>query len=88
MPAVPGRLGDVELVGRHVRTLAGAAADLDIEGVPPLPVMVGSAGVAAPALAGGEVLEGAVGMERGQRAFEVVSVLGLEVPTDEGGKVS
>ena len=36
MPAMPGRLGDVELVGRDVGALAGTATDLDVEGAPPL----------------------------------------------------
>jgi hypothetical protein len=62
MPAVPGRLGNVELVGRDVGALAGTAADLDVEGVPPLAVMRRGAGMAAPALAGGEVLECTLGM--------------------------
>lgn len=43
--------------------------------------------MAAPALTGREILELAVGMERGQRAREVVGVLGLEMAADEIGEV-
>ena len=87
MPAMPGRFGDVELVGGDVGALAGTATDLDIEGAPPLAVMGGGTVVALPALAGGEVLELAVGMKRRQRAWQVVRVLRLEVAADESGEV-
>ena len=87
MLAVPGRFGNVEFVGGDIGPLAGAAADLDVEGVPPLPVMIGRTGVAAPALAGREVLERALGMERRQRAVEIVGILGLEVAADEACEV-
>ncbi len=87
MPAMPRGFGNVELVGRDVGALTGTAPDLDIEGAPPLAVVGGGAVVALPALAGGEVLELALGMERRQRAGEVVRVLRFEVAANESGEV-
>jgi hypothetical protein len=47
----------------------------------------GRALVAEPALAGGDVVEPAVGMERGQGAVEILGVLGLEMAADQGHQV-
>ena len=84
--AVPGRLGDVAALGPP-GALAGAALDLDVEGGPPLPVVRGRTGMARPALAGGEVVEAAVGVERGQGTGEVLGILDREMAADEVGEV-
>ena len=42
---------------------------------------------AVPYLAGGMVLEAAFGVQRGQRCFQVLGVLGLDVAAHEGGEL-
>jgi hypothetical protein len=84
--AMPGRLANVAIVG-DLAPLALAAPHLDVEGRPPVPVMGGGTLVAEPALASGEVVEPALGMEHGQGAFEVMGVLRLEMASDQGQKV-
>src|SRR6266446_1898902 len=85
--AMPGRLADIDVVGGGVGPLVLAAPHLDVEGRPPLPIVGGRTFVAEPALAGGEVVELELRMERGERAFEVVGVLGLEMAADQGQQV-
>ena len=86
MVAVPGRL-DIEIAGCGVGALALAEPHFNVEGRPPLPLMRRRALKAEPALSGGEIVEPALGMERGQRAGEVMGVLGLEVTADQGEQV-
>src|SRR5260370_4616180 len=78
MPAVPGCLGDVAVVRRPRRRLARPALYRDVEGGPPLAVVRGGALVALPGLAGRQVLEAAVGIQRGERPRQVLRGLRRE----------
>ena len=52
-----------------------------------MPIVRRGALVAMPDLAGREVLEHALGVEGGQRAGQVLAVLGREMTTHEGGEL-
>ena len=67
MAATPGRLADVAVVVGPGGDLARLALYRDVEGGPPLPVVRGGAVAAVPDLAGGVVLEAALGVQRGER---------------------
>jgi len=87
MAAMPGHLGHVAAALEPAAALAGAALHRDVEGGPPLAIVRRGALVAMPDLAGGEVLEHAFGVEGGQRAGQVLAVLGREMAADEGGEL-
>jgi TPR repeat protein len=87
VPTVPGRLGHVAAVLQPAAALARAALHRDVERGPPLPVVGRRALVAVPDLAGREILETARGMQRGERAGQVLAVLGREMAAHEGSEL-
>ena len=52
-----------------------------------MPVVGGGTLMSHPALAGRDAVEAALRMERGQRAVQVVGVLGFEMTADQGQQV-
>jgi hypothetical protein len=86
MAAVPGRLGNVEAIGRPVGTLVGPALYLDVKRGPPLLVVRGHSVVAVPGPAGREIVEAALGVQGGERAGQVLGVLGLQMAADQVGE--
>src|SRR5258708_40170643 len=87
MAAVPGCLGDIGIVVGPAGPLARSALYRDIEGGPPLAIVRRGAIVTQPDLAGGEILEAAVAMEGGQRARQVLAILGPQGAARAVGKL-
>ena len=91
--AAPCRLGDINAVAagatcRPKSRLAGLPLYGDVESAPPLPIMLGRAGVTVPDLARCMVPEDALGMKRSQRPLQVMCILSRKVAPDHGGKIA